>query len=303
MGLGALIKKCRGLLDFGERVTHLTPNDMYYAHLSIYRFAMGRAANKIVLDAGCGEGYGSAYMARSGAGFVHGIEIGPGAVGLAREHFNAPNLKFHEMDIQNISGFEEHSIDFIVCSNVLEHIPNPWLSLHSFAKILKPDGVFLLAVPPITDDGLKMRNLAIPYHLNIWTPRQWHYAVGCFFEDVQRYRHWFRDEDVRQKFGIGSTRASCNETDFVFEQVQLQETNPITPTMTLILTARSPIEAIRNSDISQKLSLIDGSFTRLPVTSAGMLLWRHLYGIYLRGQQDGYTNLLRRGYEILRRSG
>ena len=40
----------------GERVTHLYPNDLYYAHLSIYWFASKFVKDKIVLDAGCGDG-------------------------------------------------------------------------------------------------------------------------------------------------------------------------------------------------------------------------------------------------------
>ncbi|MEO5359968.1 MAG: class I SAM-dependent methyltransferase [Nitrospirota bacterium] len=289
-----------GFLDFGERVTHLIPNDMYYAHLSIYRYAMDFAKDKTVIDAGCGTGYGSAYMARSGAGFVHGIEVSPGAVALAAQYFSAPNLKFYEMDVQNISGFEDHSVDFIVSSNVLEHVPNPWLALHSFARLLNPDGVFMLAVPPITDEDLRARNLAIPYHLNIWSPQQWHYAVSCFFEEVETCRHWFKDGKSHPDFGSDPNNAAFNEMDFVFEQVQPQGEKSLTPTITLIITARKPINVFSNSEIEERLKFVDESFTRTPVTSTGILLWRHFYGIYLRGRIEGYANLLRRGYKKLR---
>jgi hypothetical protein len=184
---------------------------------------------------------------------------------------------------------------------VLEHIPNPWLPLHCFTRLLKPGGVFMLAVPPITDEDLKMRNLAIPYHLNIWSPRQWHHAVSRFFQNVQTCRHWFKDEDAHAKFGADPNRAGLDETDFVFEQVRFPGKDPITPTITLILTARNPIQVFSNSEIAQNLSFVDDSFTRTPVTSTGVLLWRHLYGLYLRGQKEGYANLLRRGYAKLRR--
>jgi hypothetical protein len=39
----------------------------YWAHLSIYRFAVPFAQGKRVLDAGSGSGYGSSYLARHGA--------------------------------------------------------------------------------------------------------------------------------------------------------------------------------------------------------------------------------------------
>ena len=39
----------------------------YWAHLSIYHFALPFARGRRVLDAGCGAGYGAAYLARHGA--------------------------------------------------------------------------------------------------------------------------------------------------------------------------------------------------------------------------------------------
>ena len=38
--------------DGGERVLHLYPNDCYFAHLSIYRFALDLCRGRTVLDAG-----------------------------------------------------------------------------------------------------------------------------------------------------------------------------------------------------------------------------------------------------------
>src|SRR4030043_1547903 len=47
----------------GERVVPAYKNDCFYAHLSIYNFAKEFVKNKIVLDAGCGSGYGTYYLA------------------------------------------------------------------------------------------------------------------------------------------------------------------------------------------------------------------------------------------------
>jgi hypothetical protein len=56
--------------DGGERVTHLERNFVYYVHLSIYDFALQFCQDGLVLDAGSGAGYGSAYLAGSGARHV-----------------------------------------------------------------------------------------------------------------------------------------------------------------------------------------------------------------------------------------
>jgi ubiquinone/menaquinone biosynthesis C-methylase UbiE len=38
--------------------------------------------------------------------------------------------------------FAEDSFDTVFCSQVLEHVPEPWLALAEFRRVLKPGGVF-----------------------------------------------------------------------------------------------------------------------------------------------------------------
>jgi hypothetical protein len=52
------------IMNKGERVTHLYPNDCYYGHLSIYYFALQFCQGGTVLDAGSGAGYGSTLSCR-----------------------------------------------------------------------------------------------------------------------------------------------------------------------------------------------------------------------------------------------
>jgi hypothetical protein len=59
-----------GIIDDGERVTHLFPNDCYVAHLSIYDFVVPMVAGRNVLDAGGGAGYGAHHVAAHGARLV-----------------------------------------------------------------------------------------------------------------------------------------------------------------------------------------------------------------------------------------
>lgn len=88
----------------GERMTHLYPNDCYYAHLSLYRFAAVLAAGKRVLDAGSGAGYGAAYLATHGARQVLGLDISAEGIAFSQRHFRHPNLTFARRDIQALPG-------------------------------------------------------------------------------------------------------------------------------------------------------------------------------------------------------
>jgi 2-polyprenyl-3-methyl-5-hydroxy-6-metoxy-1,4-benzoquinol methylase len=103
----------------GERVTHLYPNDCFYAHLSIYYFSTQFCQNRSVLDAGSGSGYGSAYLADHGAKFVDAIEINKVSVAFSNQHFKKPNLRYQVMDLNDLVGFQPQSFDIIFTSNVL----------------------------------------------------------------------------------------------------------------------------------------------------------------------------------------
>jgi len=46
--------------------------------------------------------------------------------------------------------FADESFDTVFCSQVLEHIPNPCLSLGEFLRVLRPEGKLILSVPHIS---------------------------------------------------------------------------------------------------------------------------------------------------------
>ena len=52
-------------------------------------------------------------------------------------------------DIQTLPLSDE-SFDTIFCSQVLEHVPQPWLALAEFQRVLKPGGTLILTVPHIS---------------------------------------------------------------------------------------------------------------------------------------------------------
>ena len=73
-----------GSLKFtGERFTPECVREIGYEHWHRYAFAMPLAKDRRLLDAACGEGYGSNLLASVARGVV-GVDISAQAVGHAR---------------------------------------------------------------------------------------------------------------------------------------------------------------------------------------------------------------------------
>ena len=262
--------------DDGERVSHLFRNDCYYAHLSIYAFASRFAGGARVLDAGCGSGYGTHYLAGQGARAVCGVDVSKNAVAFSRDHFRRNNLAYRVGDLQRLEKLQLGRFDLVFSSNVAEHIPDAAAFLRGVWRVTAPGGVFLLAVPPITTPKARADNLANPYHLNIWSPRQWHGLLRSYFAQVQCHRHLPSPGKVVD-FANNPAQTTVNEEDFLFPPASLDELSGL-PSLTAVFVARGPLPAGRTPDPAAPMVWVDDSFTRpaLPRASWSSAPWRRL---------------------------
>lgn len=246
----------------GERVSHLKQDHVFFGHLSIYDFAVPLCREGVVLDAGSGAGYGAAHLADSGARQVYGIDVSAKSVHFSKEHFKRANLEYREMSLEQITGFPDHSFDFIYTSNTLEHVPKAFHFFHNAWRLLKKGGMLLVAVPPITNGRLKYLNYLNSYHVHIWTPRQWAYALGFYFREVVPFLHGVEriGADYTPEH-IESDNSGLTEKSFVFQRGTLKDMYKMF-TLTAIFLAkklRSPRELPAKDS---PIPLIDDSFTR-----------------------------------------
>ncbi len=292
--------------DNGERVTHLYKNDCYFAHLSIYSFAVPLCRGKRVLDAGSGAGYGSCYLADNGATHVVGYELSQSAVHFSRQNFCRSNLEYRQGDLQSLRDFAPGSFDVVFTSNVLEHLPDVRAFLRAAWSILDGSGTLVVAVPPVVRREEWEENISNPYHLNIWTPRQWLSVVGRYFATVQPYRHGFSKAGATLDFSHTPEQCEVGEGDFSFE--------PVAPddfyrrfSITVVLAATHPVAQDALPDDASPLAFVEDSFTRprapaeVQVEGAVARLGRRCRSglVILRGQ--GVRALVRAISEFLRR--
>ncbi len=107
--------------------------------------AAGFSSGLSVLDLGCGQGYGSALLARNAASVV-GIDIDPGVIATAQRDYGRNGLRFAVGDAGAIQ-LPDNSVDVIVCFEVLEHLRDPGQALDEIVRLLRSGGLLLLSTP------------------------------------------------------------------------------------------------------------------------------------------------------------
>ena len=134
-------------LEFtGERFTPECVREIWYEHWHRYAFVRELARGKRVLDAACGEGYGSALLA-SVAASVLGVDISEQAIVHARARYGAQsNLRFARGDCTALD-VPAAAFDLIVSFETLEHVQAQQELLAGFARALAPGGVLVVSSP------------------------------------------------------------------------------------------------------------------------------------------------------------
>jgi 2-polyprenyl-3-methyl-5-hydroxy-6-metoxy-1,4-benzoquinol methylase len=226
-------------MNEGERVTHLYPNDSYFAHLSIYAFAVDYCRDGQVLDAGCGAGYGSAYLVDHGAKHVTGVDCSRYAIDFCKKQFSRSNLEFKRMDIADITGLPEKSYDLIFASNVMEHVDNLASFLDAAARLLKSQGSLIVAVPPVMDQARLESDTSNPHHLHHMTPNRWKALLASYFEDTECFAHICTRNDVMLDFANKPAQCKIDEYDFSFHSCTLDEIVAL-GSLTTLFVARKP---------------------------------------------------------------
>lgn len=93
---------------------------------------------RVVLDAGCGQGYKAAWFARLAPEvLVVAVDISDSTFGVARRYADVPNLVVVRGDIAR-TPFRAAVVDLVSCDQVLHHTISPPATLQEFARIARP---------------------------------------------------------------------------------------------------------------------------------------------------------------------
>lgn len=133
-------------MNMKERLANSLLNPAYIAQYSLRRCicsyipTLQLAGSEVLLDVGCGSRpYESIFCSRGIAKYI-GIDV--------EDSGRSPKLKkpdiFYNGDTFPLA---EASVDVVLCTQVLEHVPTPAKLLSECSRVLKPGGYLLLTVP------------------------------------------------------------------------------------------------------------------------------------------------------------
>jgi 2-polyprenyl-3-methyl-5-hydroxy-6-metoxy-1,4-benzoquinol methylase len=113
-------------------------------------------AEKKLLDAGCGTGEYSSWFASRGAQ-VTGIDLSDGSLREAKEYVESlslDNVVFEKRSVLD-TGLADETFDFVYCTGVLHHTPDPFGGLRELTRVLRPGGKILISL--YTSSGFLLR--------------------------------------------------------------------------------------------------------------------------------------------------
>jgi 2-polyprenyl-3-methyl-5-hydroxy-6-metoxy-1,4-benzoquinol methylase len=130
----------------GERFTPEIKGAIWHEHWHRYSVMLPAARGLRVLDAACGEGYGS-WLLASAATEVIGIDVDAAAVGHAAARYSArPNLEYMQASCVALP-LAKGSVDLIVSFETIEHLYDQEVMLAEFRRVLAPTGVLVISSP------------------------------------------------------------------------------------------------------------------------------------------------------------
>jgi len=239
----ALTRLWSGLPARGAVISPEVPNDLFQAHRSFYAFAARFAADREVLDLGCGTGYGTADLVEAGARRAVGIDPDARSIRYAKRRFRASALTFHQAAAERLPA-RLGTFDRIVLGNVLTHLADPESALSAAAAHLafdspdsdSGDGLVIASVPPILDGQTREKHRALGA-LSARFLWDWQETLAGHFPHLRLFR-CLPPEGVHPDFSDPAP-SRLAPSDFRFEEIPLANLDDVGGLAAVFVGSRS----------------------------------------------------------------
>jgi SAM-dependent methyltransferase len=177
---GALVKE---RMSVGEWV----PPWLRYQHEERYRFVAGLAQDRVVLDAACGNGYGSLLMRGRGARAAIGVDIDWDAVQQATTHHRRDGAAFLRGSALQLP-FRDAAFDLFVSLETIEHIDDDAGYVREARRVLKRGGTFICSTPnrAVLNPGRALADRPFnPFHVREYTRAELEPLLRARFDQIR----------------------------------------------------------------------------------------------------------------------
>lgn len=190
--------------------------DLQIEHFNRYQFARQFVAGKRVLDAACGAGYGSAFLARD-ADFVAGIDISKESIAYAKEKYTGANTEFQTGSIDNLP-YDDASFDVVVSFETLEHVSENMQKdfMREIKRVLTKDGILVMSTP---NQGVYSKYGANEFHIKELEYAEFKKMLEEAFGFVQMFNQQFEVcniiGDLKSSSAWMESRIPANEAKYL----------------------------------------------------------------------------------------
>lgn len=145
--IASFMNESAGGVFTGERLIAGDPlfQADFARHLVAYRFAQDFARDRRVLDAGCGDGYGTDLLAGVAA-YAIGTDRSAEAIAVATRRYKRCNLEYRACELNELSKLGER-FELVCNFQVIEHLPDPLPFLEQVREVIEPGGVLIVTTP------------------------------------------------------------------------------------------------------------------------------------------------------------
>jgi glycosyltransferase involved in cell wall biosynthesis/SAM-dependent methyltransferase len=242
----------------GERFIPGAGVGIAYEHLSRYALASELVADRDVLDVGCGEGYGSAFLAGRARSVV-AFDASTRAITHARRVYQGSSVCYREATIRSFfAESAEASFDVVVAFEIIEHLPidEQAVLLDGIERVLRPNGVALVSTPDklLYTDRTMAKN---PFHVREFYRHEFETELRRRFAHVRIFDQALLTGCALVLPGAEATRAvQMTWTDLLRAQGTCQPGLRATGEYMLAFLAKRPVSdppSLLLADFSRKL--------------------------------------------------
>ncbi|MGH7726488.1 MAG: methyltransferase domain-containing protein [Candidatus Eiseniibacteriota bacterium] len=166
--------------DVETKVLHRSRLNLFFLLLDRLSREGALSRRDSALDIGCNGGAYSRMLSDFGFAHVRGVDIEPRFIETARREFafEAPerSLRFDVGNAEEIDTREK--VDFVLCTEVIEHTSRPDRVVQVIREILKPGGVAVVTLP---------NRISLPFQMAWWAYRLKRMPKNPEFEDHLNY--------------------------------------------------------------------------------------------------------------------